>query len=157
MTGRPLEPLVLEALDAEWAAQSGRTRALHVSPLVRETLELAVAGTPDGIFSLPAALGAGPGTPDELLERLAGVLPATADPWTERMLPRLRPAPPSALPAAPVLAALPAPAAPELKPVRSLELALIEAEAARAASALRRRRIAALWRRLRHLRSVQEA
>lgn len=157
MTARPLEPLLLDALDAEWVAQSGRTRALHLSRLVRETLELAVAGTPHGIFALPAVLAAGPGTPDELVERLAGVLPATADPWTERMLPRLRPAAPSGLPAAPVLAALPAPPTTELKPVRSLELALFEAEAARAAPAKRHRRIAALWRRLRHLPAVQEA
>ena len=156
MTGQALEPLLVEALDAEWAAQSGRTRALDRSRLVRETLELAVAGTPDGIFALAPALDSEAGTPEQLVERVAAVLPATADPWTARMLRRLRPAPPPALPAAPPLAALPAPAPPELKPVRSLELALREAEAARTAPAPRRR-IAALWRRLRHHPAVQEA
>jgi hypothetical protein len=89
----PAAPVLLAALDAEWAAQSERTRPLVATPFVREALVLAVAGSREGIFGLAGAMNAD--TPDALVRQVEDLLPAAPDPWTLRLLGRLRSLPTS--------------------------------------------------------------
>jgi len=119
-----LERLLVAALDAEWAVQSARERPLAPSRFVREALELAMALTPHGIFGMGPELRGPAETPEALVGRLRGGLPLTGDPWTERMLERMRPlAAPTApqLPPGPGLALVVRPAA-ELEQVEDAEL-----------------------------------
>jgi hypothetical protein len=94
-----LARLLTSLLDAEWAMQSGRTRPLAPTGFVREALDLATCGGPDGIFAVAGVLDRGARTPEELVRRVSGSLPASADPWTLRVLGRMRPRPLLALPA----------------------------------------------------------
>jgi hypothetical protein len=84
------EPLLLAALDAEWAVQSERARPLVATPFVREALELAVAGSPQGILGVAEALDARDDTPEALVRRVNESLPEAPDPWTLRLLGRMR-------------------------------------------------------------------
>lgn len=86
----PAAPVLLAVLDAEWAAQSERTRPLASTPFVREAVELAVARSREGIFALSGEVAAHADTPDALVRRVEGLLPATPDPWTLRLLGRMR-------------------------------------------------------------------
>ena len=112
-----LELMLASLLDEEWAIQSGRARPLAPTGFVREALDLATCGGPEGIFAVAGVLDGSARTPDELVRRLSGSLPASADPWTLRVLGRMRPRPPLALPA-------PAPEPePEPEPEETVEVA----------------------------------
>jgi hypothetical protein len=133
----PLERQLLAALDAEWDAQSARSQPLAPTRFVRDVLELAMAGTPDGIFAVTDRLGAEPSTPEELLALVRGDLPGSLDPWRERVLGRMRPPPRGAVA---LVRWEPVAAAPVLKPARQRELKPHRQSRRRAFAALFHRR-----------------
>jgi hypothetical protein len=96
-----VDDLLLEVLDAEWAAQSDRRRPLAPTREVREAVELAVARAPRGIVGLSGALDSEAATADALVDRVRDRLPVAADAWTLRALARLRTLPRGANGAAP--------------------------------------------------------
>jgi len=84
-----IERLLAQLLDAEWARQSQRTAPLRITPSVRDSVDLALAASPEGIFASVPELDDGATSPQDLVNGLHGRLSASPEPWTLRALAQL--------------------------------------------------------------------
>jgi len=87
--GTSVEHLVGDFLQHEWDSQSAGTMPLRVTAVVSEGLEILLAGIPSTDRPRATDLVDGAGSPEEILNRLRGQLPASIDPWARRVLGRL--------------------------------------------------------------------